>query len=76
MVSDEDRLLTFIAADPKASLSSLAVKMEWKLYNGQPNKMKASRCLKGLMKAKLVKQTRAGNYHLTNEGEAELKDAA
>jgi Primosomal protein N'' (replication factor Y) - superfamily II helicase len=70
-VTDEDRLLEFIKADPKATLSSLATKMGWRLFNGEPHKMKVKRTLKAMKK--LVTQTRAGNYRLTDEGEAALK---
>jgi AAA domain len=70
-VSDEDRLLALIDADPKATQASLALKMGWKLFSGEPNRMKVSRAIKGMKK--LVKETRAGNYQLTDEGEATLK---
>jgi hypothetical protein len=70
-VSDEDRLLALIDADPKATQASLALKMGWKLFSGEPNRMKVSRALKGMKK--LVKETRAGNYQLTDEGEAALR---
>ena len=70
-VTDEDRLLRLIQADPKATLASLATKMGWRLFNGDPHKMKVGRAIKGMKK--LVTQTRAGNYSLTTEGEAVLK---
>jgi hypothetical protein len=70
-VNDEDELLALINADPKATLASLATKMEWKLFSGEPNKMKVARDIKAMKK--LVTQTRAGNYRLTDEGEAVLK---
>jgi hypothetical protein len=72
-VTDEDRLLTLIDADPKASTATLATKMEWKLYNGEPNKMKVGRALKTMIKHKLIKETRAGNYRLTDEGKAAMR---
>jgi hypothetical protein len=72
-VQDEDRMLALIVSDPKASLSTLAGAMGWKLYSGEPNKMRAGRCVKGLIRAKLVKETRAGNYRLTPEGNKALK---
>jgi hypothetical protein len=72
-VSDEDEILKFVADDPKASLAPLAGKMGWKLFNGDPNRMKAGRCIKALTAAKLIKITRAGNYKLTDEGRATLK---
>jgi hypothetical protein len=72
-VNDEDRLLALIDADPKASTATLATKMEWKLYNGDPNKMKVGRALKAMIKHKLVRETRAGNYKLTDDGAAVLR---
>jgi hypothetical protein len=54
-LSDEDQLLAAIAADPNASLAALAIKMGWKLYSGEPNKVKASRCIKDLKVAKLIR---------------------
>ena len=72
-VNDEDQLLALIDADPKASQATLALKMGWKLFSGEPHKTKVARCLKALMAAKLIKSTRAGNYRLTDEGKAALK---
>jgi AAA domain/Bifunctional DNA primase/polymerase, N-terminal len=74
-VSDEDTILRFIADDPKASQSTLAIKMGWKLHNGEPHKVKAGRCIKVLLKHKLIKETRRGNYRITPEGENVLKEA-
>ncbi len=71
-VSDEDAVLQHIADNPKASLASIAIAMDWKLYSGEPNKMKASRCIKALLKHKLIKETRSGTYRLTPEGNAAL----
>jgi AAA domain len=68
-VSDEDAVLKIIADDPKATQPSIATKMDWKLHNGEPNKMRAGRCIKALLKHKLIKETRRGNYALTDEGE-------
>ena len=42
-VRDEDRLLALIAEDPKSAQASLATKMGWKLYSGEPHKTKAKR---------------------------------
>jgi hypothetical protein len=67
--ADQDAILALIDGDPKASLSMLATKMGWKLHNGEPNKMKASRCIKDLQTHKLVSETRAGNYVLTGKGQ-------
>jgi AAA domain/Bifunctional DNA primase/polymerase, N-terminal len=71
---DEDAVLAFISTNPAASQITVATAMGWKLYNGQPNKMKAGRCIKALVKAKLIKMTRAGRYKLTPEGEKALND--
>ena len=48
--------------------------MTWSLYSGEPNRMKAHRCVRPLVKAKLLRVTRAGYYKLTAEGEKELQD--
>jgi hypothetical protein len=70
-VNDEDKLLALIHADPKATLASLAAKMGWKLFSGEPNKMRVQRAIKRMKK--LVTETRAGNYRLTNDGKVALK---
>jgi hypothetical protein len=70
-VGDEDSLLSLIDADPRSTLASLALKMGWKLFSGEPNKMKVSRAVKAMKK--LVSETRAGNYRLTDEGRAVLR---
>jgi hypothetical protein len=72
-VKDEDRMLALIEADPRASQATLASKMGWKLFNGEPHKSKVSRCIKALKHDKLIKETRAGSYKLTEEGKAALK---
>jgi hypothetical protein len=54
-VQDEDRMLGIIRDNPKASMADLAIRMGWKLHNGEPNKMKVSRCINGLKKAKLLR---------------------
>jgi len=71
-LADEDLILAAIEANPKASLASLAIKMGWTLYSGEPNKMKASRTLKALKVAKLITETRAGNHRLTDKGREAL----
>jgi hypothetical protein len=73
---DEDAVLAFIGTNPAASQAAIATAVGWQLYNGEPNKMKAGRCIKALVKAKLIKVTRAGRYKLTPEGEAALKGEA
>jgi hypothetical protein len=72
-LADEDLILAAIDADPNASWASMAVKMGWKLFSGEPNKTKVSRCLRALDKAKLIKQTRSGKYRLSAEGKKALK---
>jgi len=72
-LADEDLILAAIDADPNASWATMAIKMEWKLFNGEPNKTKVSRCLRALEKARLIKQTRSGKYRLTAEGKKALK---
>ena len=71
---DEDAVLGYINTNPGASMSIIATAMGWKLYSGEPNKMKAHRCIKELLKAKLIKRTRAGRYKLTPEGEKALDE--
>jgi hypothetical protein len=66
---DENALLAIIAANPAASQSTIAATMGWKLYSGEPHKTKAARCIKGLIKAKLIKETRPGRYALTPDGQ-------
>jgi hypothetical protein len=46
--------------------------MAWKLYSGEPNKVKAKRCVDSLKRAKLIKETRAGRRILTKEGKKAL----
>jgi predicted transcriptional regulator len=72
-VNDEDAVLKIISDDPKATQPSIATKMGWKLYSGEPNKMKAKRCIEALLKHKLIKETRRGNYVLTDDGKRALE---
>jgi hypothetical protein len=72
--NDETEILKLIAQDPKASLATLAAKMGWKLFNGDPNKMKVARLIKTLKSQKLIKETRTGNYKLSPEGKAALQE--
>jgi AAA domain len=51
-ISDEDKVLAIIEADPKASQAAIATKMGWKLFSGEPHKSRAARCLKSLKDAK------------------------
>jgi hypothetical protein len=73
---DEDAVLTFIGNNPTASQVTIATALGWTLYSGKPNKMKVHRCIKALLKAKLIKATRAGYYKLTPEGEKERNGEA
>jgi hypothetical protein len=72
-LTDEDQVLVAIAADPNASLATIAIKMGWKLHSDEPNRVKVSRYLKNLKAAKLIRETRAGKYRLTESGEKALK---
>jgi hypothetical protein len=72
---DEDAVLAILKADPAASYSEIAVKMGWKLYSGEPNKVRASRTVDALVRAKLVKKSRTGRYTVTDEGETTLTEA-
>jgi AAA domain len=71
-VSDEDAVLKIISDDPKATQPSIARKMDWKLFSGEPNKMRAGRCIKALVRDGLIKETRRGNYVVTPEGRGAL----
>lgn len=73
---DENTVLAFINNNAAASQAAIATAMGWRLYSGEPNRMKANRCIKALVKAKLLKITRAGRYKLTPEGEKMLKGEA
>ena len=70
----ENEVLKLLKADPTISFPKIARAMNWKLFKGDPNKMKAKRHVDGLKHAKLVKQTRAGRWQLTREGEKAARD--
>lgn len=70
--ADENAVGKFISNNPTASQASIAIAMGWKLYSGEPHKTKAARCIKSLLKDKLIKETRSGNYILTPEGKKEF----
>jgi len=72
---DEDRLLSLIESNPKASQAELATGMCWKLYSGDPHKTRVARCIKQLEIAKLIKPVRGGGYTVTNEGKDVLKNS-
>jgi DNA-binding IclR family transcriptional regulator len=65
---DEDEVLRLIDADPAATLAKIARAMNWKMHDGDPNKMRAKRCVDALKRAKLVRETRTGRWQLTPEG--------
>jgi hypothetical protein len=68
---DHDAVLAYIATNSKASLASICIAMGWKLFSGDPHKTKADRCIKALVKDKLVKRTRTG-FKVTPEGKKVL----
>jgi hypothetical protein len=61
---DEDDLLELIKADPTITLAKLATAMGWKLHGGDPNKMRAKRCVDALKRAKLIKEARSGGWQV------------
>jgi hypothetical protein len=71
---DEDEMLRQIKANPAASYASLATAVGWQLHSGEPNKMRAKRCVNNLKRAKLIKETRAGRWQITTEGEKVLNE--
>jgi hypothetical protein len=73
---DENAVLQFISTNAKVSQASVATAMGWKLHSGDPNKMKAGRIIKTLVKDKLLKEARRGRYALTEEGKKALKGEA
>jgi hypothetical protein len=70
---DENAVLALIRDNAAASQAIIATAIGWKLHSGEPNRTKAGRCIKALIKAKLIKETRTGRYKLTPEGEKALK---
>jgi hypothetical protein len=72
---DEDKMLELISSSPRASYAVLAAEMGWKLHSGDPNKMKAKRCVGELQKAKLIKETRSGGWSVTPAGKRALEGA-
>jgi hypothetical protein len=71
-VDDENRVLNLISQDPKITQEKIAIAMGWKLHNGEPNRMRAGRCIAALVKDKVVKKTRSG-IRITTEGKKTLK---
>jgi hypothetical protein len=68
---DENRVLNLISQDPKITQEKIALAMGWKLHNGEPNRMRAGRCIVALIKDKLVKKTRT-RLQVTDEGKKAL----
>jgi hypothetical protein len=66
--SAEDEALKYISDNPTCSLATLAIAMNWTLYTGEPNKRWATNVVKALISSKLIKETRAGRYKLTDAG--------
>jgi hypothetical protein len=67
-LADDDKLLSLISKNPRASQAELAIKMGWTLYSGDPNKSKVARGCGRLLKDKLIKKTRAGYFEMTDDG--------
>jgi hypothetical protein len=71
-VDDENKVLDLISQDPKITQEKIATAMGWKLHSGEPNRMRAKRCIDALVKDKAVKKTR-GVIRITPEGKKTLK---
>jgi len=67
-LADDDKLLSLISKNPRASQAELALKMGWKLFSGDPHKSKVARGTARLQKDKLIKKTRAGYFEMTDDG--------
>jgi AAA domain/Bifunctional DNA primase/polymerase, N-terminal len=72
--ADENDVLAMIADDPAISYRDIAVKMGWKLYNGEPYQSKASRTVQALLTAKLIKTTRSGRHVVTDAGQKAIDE--
>jgi hypothetical protein len=70
--TQEDQLLLLLVDKPQASFKQLAEALGWKIHDGTANKMKVSRTLDTLEKAKLVKRSRDG-FTLTPAGETAIE---
>jgi hypothetical protein len=73
---NEIDVLKLINQNPSLTLSTIATSMGWKLHSGEPNKMRASRIVKELVRAKLIKETRTGRWKITPEGKKALSGEA
>jgi hypothetical protein len=70
--TDQDRLLNTMLEHEGASLAALAEEMDWRLANGDPNKMRVKRLLEPLKGEKLVSIFR-GTWTLTPSGKKEVE---
>jgi len=70
--SDEDRLLQAVAADPKASIATLARALGWLTSKNEPHKSKVHRVLSRLKKEKLITVER-GEHVLSEKANKLLK---
>jgi hypothetical protein len=66
-VDDENKVLDLISRNPKITQEKIAIAMGWKLASGDPNRMRAGRCIVALVKDGLVKKNRDG-IKITKEG--------
>jgi len=73
--SKENNLLLLCARSPGMTEVEYARRLEWKMSNGDPNKVLVSRVFKRLQRDKLVVHQR-GRWTLTKQGERETKDMA
>ena len=71
--SREDALLKVLAANPTASQADLANLLGWKMRDGRPYKVRVSRALDALKKAKLITKDRGG-FALTPRGKKILDE--
>jgi AAA domain len=72
-VVDENRVLELTNQNPTITLACIADAMRWKLHSGEPNKMRAQRCVRTLEKGKLLAKTRNGRWQITPKGKKALK---
>jgi hypothetical protein len=61
-------VLRYIRENPAVSCASLAIAMEWKLRNSEPNRMKALRCINALNCVCLIKRVKNRRWRVTPEG--------
>jgi hypothetical protein len=66
--ADQKRLLGFMHDNPKASLAELATKMDWKLHDGGPHKMRVKRAANAMIARKLLKKNALQEWEITEAG--------